>query len=249
VGDRGLWDGQVEALAERRLVIRPDLRGHGESSLPGGPFSYVDDLRALLDHLEIAEASLVGNSFGGRVALDFALAHPERVRALLLIAPALTGWEASPASEAFDEEEDALLDAGKIDEAVELNLRTWLDGEGRGPAPVPPETRERLAAMQRRAFETILAAYEALTPPGPVAWSEPPARARLGEIAAPTLVVAGEHDLEDFRAIAELLAWEIPAADSVTMDTAHLPALEAPDEFNRIALDFLRVYAGPDQGG
>lgn len=249
MGDRGLWDGQVEALAERHLVVRPDLRGHGESPLPGGPFSYVDDLRALLDHLEIAEASLVGNSFGGRVALDFALAHPERVRALLLAAPALTGWEGSPALEAFDEEEDALLDAGRIDEAVALNVQTWLDGEGRGPAPVPPEIRERLAAMQRRAFATIIAAYEAATPPGPVAWSEAPARARLDEITAPTLVVTGRHDLEVFRALGELLAREIAAAESVTMDTAHLPALEAPDEFNRIALDFLRVYAGPDQGG
>jgi 3-oxoadipate enol-lactonase len=249
VGDRSLWDGQVEALVERHLVVRPDLRGHGESPLPGDPFSYVDDLGALLDDLEIAEASLIGNSFGGRVALDFTLAHPERVRALLLAAPALTGWEGSPGLEAFDEEEDALLEAGKVDEAVELNVRTWLDGEGRGSAPVPPELRERLAAMQCKSFETIVAAYEAPTPPGPVAWSEPPARARLGEIAAPTLVVAGEHDLEDFRAIAELLAREIPAVESVTMDTAHLPALEAPDEFNRIALDFLRVYAGPDQGG
>jgi 3-oxoadipate enol-lactonase len=249
VGDRRLWDGQVEALAEGHLVVRPDLRGHGESPLPGGPFSYVDDLRALLDHLGIAETSLIANSFGGRVALDFALAHAERVRVLLLAAPALTGWEGSPALEAFDEEEDALLDAGKIDEAVELNVRTWLDGQNRGPAPVPQELRERVAAMQRRAFETILAAYEAPTPPGPVAWSEPAARARLGEITAPTLVLTGRYDLEDFRAIGERLAREMPRAESITMDTAHLPALEAPDEFNRIARGFLRVYAGPDQGG
>ena len=249
MGDRRLWDGQVEALAESRLVVRPDLRGHGESPLPGGPFSYVDDLRALLDHLEVAEASLVGNSFGGRVAIDLALAHPERVPALLLVAPALTGWEGSPALEALDEEEDALLDAGKFDEAVALNVRTWLDGQNRGPAPAPPELRERLVAMQRSAFETILAAYEAPAPPGPVAWSEPPARTRLGEITAPTLVVTGRHDLQDFRAIGELLTREIPRAEGITMDTAHLPALEAPDEFNRIALDFLGVYAGPDQGG
>ena len=249
MGDRGLWDGQVEALAESHLVVRPDLRGHGESPLPGGPYSYVEDLRALLDGLGLPETSLVGNSFGGRVALDFALAYPERVRALLLVAPALTGYEGSPALDALDEEEDALLDAGQFDEAVELNMRTWLDGESRGPAPVPSEVRERLAAMQRRAFETIVPAYEEPTPPGPVAWSDPPARTRLGEVTAPTLVVIGAHDLPDFRAIAELLVREIPGAASITMDTAHLPALEAPEEFNRIALDFLRVYAGPDQGG
>ncbi|MGH3012830.1 MAG: alpha/beta fold hydrolase [Gaiellaceae bacterium] len=249
VGDRRLWDGQVEALAERHLVVRPDLRGYGESPLPGGPFSHVEDVRALLDELGVSEASLVGNSFGGRVAIDFALAYPERVRALLLVAPALTGYEGSPMLDALDEKEDELLDAGKFDEAVALNVRTWLDGEGRDAAPVPPEVRERLAMMQRRAFETIVAAYEAPTPPGPVAWSDPPARTCLGEITAPTLVVIGAHDLPDFRAIGELLAEELPGAESITMDTAHLPSLEAPDELNRIALDFLRVYAGPDQGG
>ena len=87
------------------------------------------------------------------------------------------------------------------------------------------------------------------TLPGPVAWSEPPARGRLGELTAPTLVVIGAHDQPDFRAIGELLAREIPGAESITINTAHLPALEAPDELNRIALRFLGVYAGADQGG
>jgi 3-oxoadipate enol-lactonase len=157
----------------------------------------------------------------------------------------LTGWEGSPALDALDEEEDALLDAGKIDEAVELSLRTWLDGVREEPAPVPADVRERLAAMQRRAFETILAAYEQPTLPGPVAWSVPPARMRLGEVTAPTLVVIGAHDQPDFRAIGELLVREIVGAESIIMDTGHLPALETPDEFSRFALRFLRVYAGP----
>ncbi|MGH3041296.1 MAG: alpha/beta fold hydrolase [Gaiellaceae bacterium] len=61
VGDRRLWDGQVDAFAERHLVVRPDLRGFGESPLPGCPFSHVEDVRALLDHLGLATAALVGN--------------------------------------------------------------------------------------------------------------------------------------------------------------------------------------------
>ncbi len=242
MGDRRLWDGQVEAFAERHRVVRPDLRGFGESPLPGGPFSYVEDVRALLDHLGLDQAALVGNSFGGKVALDVALTHPGRVRALVLAAPALTGWEASPELEAFDEEEDALIDAGKINEAVALNVRTWLDGKGRGSAPVPAEARELLATMQRQSFETIVAAYDESPPPGPVGWSEPPAISRLGEIAVPTLVVTGAHDLSDFRAIGELLAGGIPAAEHVVLETGHLPALEQPDEFNRLALGLL---AGP----
>jgi pimeloyl-ACP methyl ester carboxylesterase len=239
VGDRRLWDGQVAALAEEHLVVRPDLRGWGASPLPGGPFSFVDDVRGLLDALGLEAAAVVANSFGGRVAIDYALAQPERVDALALIAPALTGWEGSPELDAFDEEEEALLDAGRIDEAVELNIRTWLDGHGRGPAPVSPETRASLGEMQRLAFETQIAAYESPEPPRPGGWSDPPAAARLAEIAAPTLVVACAYDQPAFRALAERLAAEIPGARGALIDTAHLPGVERPDELNRLLVDFL----------
>jgi pimeloyl-ACP methyl ester carboxylesterase len=240
VGDRRLWDGQMEALSERHRVVRLDLRGFGDSPLPGGPFSYVEDVRALLDQLGLGRVALVGNSFGGRVALDFALTHGDRTRALVLAASALGGHEGSAELDAFDEEEDALLEAGKLDEAVALNLRTWLDGSGREAAPIPPEERARVAAMQRQSFETVLAAYERTPPPGPVGWAEPPAATRLHEVAAPTLVVRCAHDHPDFRAIAGILAHEIPDAELVDMDTGHMPGLERPDEFNRLVLAFLR---------
>ena len=199
----------------------------------------MDDLAALLDHLGIERAAVIGNSFGGKVALEFALEHPDRTRALVLVAAALGGHEPSAELEAFDEAEETLLDAGKLDEAVELNLRTWLDGPGREAAPVPPEARELVADGQRRAFETMLAAYEGSPPPGPVRWADPPAAARLAEVTAPTLVVAGAHDVADFRAIADRLAAGIPGARLAVLDTAHLPGLERPEELNRLLLDFL----------
>lgn len=228
----------MDAFAERHLVVRYDLRGHGDSPLPGGEFSNIDDLRALLDHLGIEQAALVGNSFGGRIAIDFALAHAERTAALVLVAAALGGHEGSEELDELDEAEEALLEAGDVDGAVELNVHTWLDGPGR-IAPVPPETRELVASAQRRAFDVQLAAYASSPPPGPVRWAEPPAATRLGEIAAPALVVAGEHDLADFRAIADRLATGIPGARKVVLDTAHLPGLERPEELNRLVLDFL----------
>ena len=230
----------MEALSARHRVVRSDLRGFGDSPLPGGPFSHVEDVRALLDWLGIDRVAVVGNSFGGRVALDFALTCGNRARALVLAASALGGHDGSAELDAFDEEEDALLEAGKLDEAVALNLRTWLDGYGREEAPIPPEERARVAAMQRRSFETVLAAYDKTPPPGPVSWAEPPAASRLHEVAAPTLVVRCAYDHPDFRAISGLLGAGIPGARLVDMETGHLPALEQPDEFNRLALTFLR---------
>jgi 3-oxoadipate enol-lactonase len=239
VGDRRLWDAQLDAFSARHFVVRPDMRGFGESAIPGLPFSYVDDLRALLDHLGIERAALVGNSFGGRVTLDFALAHPDRTTALVLVDSALSGWEGSAFSDAFDEEEEALLDGGQIDAAVELNLRTWLDGPERDAAPVTPETRARVAEMQRAALETLVRAYEGSPEPGPVTWADPPAATRLGDVSVPTLVVVGTLDQPDFRAISARLAAEIPGAESAELETAHLPALERPDEVNRLVLEFL----------
>ena len=230
----------MEAFSERHHVVRPDLRGFGESPLPGGPFSNVEDVRALLDELGLGRVAVVGNSFGGRVALDFALAHPDRTSALVLASSALGGYEGSAELDTFDEDEDALLDAGKLDDAVALNLRTWLDGFDRETAPVTPEERERVAAMQRQTFETVLAAYERTPAPGPVSWAEPPAANRLHEVAAPTLVVRCAHDHPDFHAIAVLLAEGIPGAELVEMQTGHLPAFEQPGQFNGLVLGFLR---------
>lgn len=234
VGDRRLWDGQVGAFSERYRVVRYDLRGYGESPLPGGPFSYVTDLSSIFEHFGFERAALVGNSLGGKVALEFALTHPERVSALVLVAPGLGGHEDSPEAEAFDQEEDALLEAGRIDDAVELNLRTWL-------GQVDAATRERVGAMQHRALELLLDAMGREPEPGPVEWLDnPPAAERLGSLRVATLVIVGSEDTSDMRAIADRLATEIPGARKGVLEgVKHLPGIERPEEFNRLVLDFL----------
>jgi 3-oxoadipate enol-lactonase len=239
LGGRTLWDAQWDAFAERHRVVRYDSRGFGDSPLPGGPFSYVEDVCALFEHLGIEHASLVGNSLGGMIALELALAEPERVEALVLVDSALRGAERSPELEAFGAEEDALLDAGKLDEAVELNLRTWMSPD------VERETRARVGELQRQTFEVLLAAYEREPEPGPVSWPSPkPAAERLAEIRHPTLVVVGEEDVPDFHAIADRLTTEIPRARKTVVPGAHLPGVERPDEFNRIVLEFLADPVG-----
>jgi 3-oxoadipate enol-lactonase len=237
-----MWDGLFEPLAERRRTVGIDLRGYGRSALPGGPFSYVEDVRAVVDHLDLAPAALVGASFGGRIALDVALTYPDRVSAFVLLAPALSGWAESDELELLDAEENRLLDAGDLDGAVELNVRTWVDGPGRGPDAVDPAVRARVGEMQRQAFETILAAYQREPPPGPVASLEPPAADRLAEIRVPTLVVVGDRDFPDFRTIADRLAAEIPGArQAVLEDAAHMLALERPAEVRQLIDEFLSI--------
>src|ERR671936_3184279 len=93
IADSRMWDAQFASFADDFRVVRYDIAGFGRSPLRGGPFCHWRDLVALLDELRIEQAALVGNSFGGRIALDVAIAAPERVSALVLVAPGLGRWD------------------------------------------------------------------------------------------------------------------------------------------------------------
>jgi pimeloyl-ACP methyl ester carboxylesterase len=95
--DMRMWDPQAGPLAARFRVVRYDCRGFGASGPldPAVPYTHAGDLVALLDHLDIGDAVLAGLSFGGRVALQAALAAPDRVRGLALLDAVLDGvpWD------------------------------------------------------------------------------------------------------------------------------------------------------------
>jgi pimeloyl-ACP methyl ester carboxylesterase len=92
--DRRSWDRVVPELSKSYRVVRYDIRPFGESTAPKEPYFVPDDLLRLLNHLKIDRAHLVGHSFGGGVALDFALAHPTRVATLTLVAAPPGGFAA-----------------------------------------------------------------------------------------------------------------------------------------------------------
>jgi 3-oxoadipate enol-lactonase len=150
-------------------------------------------------------AAIVGNSYGGFVALDFAARRPELVEKLVLLDAPLMDHDFSREFMEYVEEEERLLDAGDTDGVVELNLRFWCPVIADRVRPMVPGTLE----------------YENEELPNP----------DLGAIQVPTLVGVGEHDKPDFRAIAERLARELPNAELVVIEGAgHLPPMEAPEE-------------------
>ena len=235
IADRRMWDGQVEAFAERYRVIRYDMRGFGETATVEGTFSHPEDLRGLLDSLGIGRAHLVGCSMGGGAALDFALGYPDRVGALVLVGSAVGGFEADFDPPEQWEELVAADEAGDLGRVSELEVEIWAVGPGRRPESVDGSVRDLVYEMNLIALQNEASGMgEELTP-------DPPAAERLSEVRAPALVVVGDADQPYTLAAADLLAKGLPNARKVVMaGTAHLPNMERPEEFNRIVLDFLK---------
>jgi 3-oxoadipate enol-lactonase len=233
VADRRMWDDVWPALTRQFRVVRPDLRGYGDTPLPDGPFVYTADLAALLGELGIERTQVIGVSMGGQIVIDLALSHPELVDRVILVAPGLGGWEFGPEIKAQWEQEAAAFNAGDLDRAAWINVEMWLDGPSRQPADVDPQLRRRVFEMQRRALD-----YENDAAEG--GWLVADRRGRLGEVAAPTLVMVGEYDQPEMMAIGRHIAGAIPGARFQALKSvAHLPPMEAPDEFARLAIDFL----------
>lgn len=222
--DARMWDEHVAALAERHRVVRYDLRAFGRSDRPSGPFSHVDDLLALVDAVEAERAALLGLSLGGRVAVDFSLTHPARVRALVLVASGLGGF----AFNAFTPEQLAELEEtferGELERVVDLELEVW--------APLGVDDRLRRIARDQAHVNALDDDLEQRI--------APPAIERLSEIRAPTLVLTGDRDVPAIADIGDVLEREIAGARRVVVEDAdHLLPLRKPDEFTRLVLDFL----------
>ena len=233
IADSRMWEPQVKPFAQQFDVVRPDLRGFGDSELPPEPYSMLADLIALLDHLGIARAHVVGCSMGGTLAIDLAVEHPERVERLALIGSGVSGSILGAADAALFVDVEAAEKAGDIDALNRAEVRLWLDGPRRPEGSAPALVRELVLDMNGRSLQSNWDAAQSQH-------IDPPAITRLSEITAPTLVIVGDQDLPHAAANAELITSQVKGSRTVVIkDAAHLPSLERPDEVNRILLDFL----------
>lgn len=231
----GLWDKQFFALAQHHRVIRYDVRGYGQSDGPTAPFSHHDDLRQLLDFLNIERAAVLGLSMGGAIAIDFALAYPERTLALIPVAAAISGlrppdsvrsqWSAI--GEAYERGDKAL--------ALELSLQVWTIGPQRTPDQVDAAVLDHVRAMTEHEFARPEIDEDLMQQ------LDPPAYDRLGDIQMPTLVISGDADIPYINGNMTHLAATVPGAQHVVIhDAAHHLPLEKPEQFNDAVLEFLK---------
>ena len=240
VAEGRMWEPQIKEFGREYHLIVPDLRGFGQSPLPDGLFSYHGDIEGLINELQLVEVWLVGTSFGARVAMDFALTHPDEVKGLILVSSVFGGLPLGEDIKAFNQEEELLLEAEDFHAATELNMRMWVDGPYRSPSEVDADLRTQVAEMQFQAFKV----------PEPknvkVEGLDPPAGARLKEIKMPVLIIVGKLDTETILHQARLIADEIDNSRlELAPDAAHMLSMEKPDWFNDLVREFIQeVEAG-----
>ena len=229
LGDSRLWEPIARTLASRFRTVRYDLRFFGRSESPGVEFSSNGDLVGVLDALEIERAALVGLSAGGGIALDAALAHPQRVWALAHVAAGISGM---PVQLYTDEQETAFEEAverGDLDAAREVDFAVW------APLGADDELRDMwLATPDARGLP------EGATPRQPE-----PAADRLEDVQVPTLVVVATHDPPAQRELGSTAARRIPGARLVEVDSDHYLTLREAEQLGQLLLEFLGAAAPP----
>ena len=223
--DRRMWDREVQWLSRTHTVVRYDLRAHGESDTATETFSHLGDLVGVSDALQIPKVTLIGLSAGSTIALDAALAFPNRVERLVLSGPAISGFVPKQRPP-FVDDMMAALQARDYNKVSEVLLATPVFA-------APPESQ----ALVRR----MVTENERLwtVDPALMKGSLVPAINRLEQVRVPTLILIGEKD-DLQREQAELLAKRVPRAKLVRVrGGGHLLNLTSPVEFQKAVTDFL----------
>jgi 3-oxoadipate enol-lactonase len=227
-----VWDAQAAALADRFRVLRYDMRGHGLTDCPAGPYSIEqlgDDARALLDVLKIDSAHVVGLSIGGLVAQQLAASAPGRVRSLVLCD---TANVIGPPGRWDDR--IAAVSKGGLVSIAEAVTKGWFTPGFVASRP------DLVCGATNMLTRTPLAGYIGCC----YALREADLRADDAKITCPTLIVVGDQDASTPLAAARELCAAIRGARlEVIANAAHIPAIERPEALNRLLLDFLDAQA------
>jgi 3-oxoadipate enol-lactonase len=221
------WDGGRAPLCAKYHVVRYDRRGYGRSESAKAPFVPEDDLYKIMRQANMERAILVGNSSGGGLAVDFALAHPEMTEALLLIGPVVHGMASSEYFNERGARNSAPSDHGDAKAAAEnwSRDRFLIAGED------PRARKQLLDALLQSPKNLSVAGGLEIRP-------SPPTALRLSELRIPTLVLVGETDIADVFAHSGAIEAAAPLASfEVWKDTGHLiqiqRAAELVSRFNR----------------
>jgi pimeloyl-ACP methyl ester carboxylesterase len=236
VADNRQWNNEFAYFAQNYRVVRYDMRGYGKSNPVDGEFSHMSDFVSLLDTLELHDGMiLMGCSMGGGLAMDFTLANPSRVKALIMVDAGPGGLELDVATPAKFAEANKAFESGDLDVVAELETQIWFDGMGRTSEQVNQTMRKLLYEMDRLALSNEVKQLGKRLPD-----TQTPAFDHLKDLTMPVLVIVGIHDTPYILAAADYMVKNIRSSRMVRIaDAAHLPNMAHPHEFQAVVDDFL----------
>jgi 3-oxoadipate enol-lactonase len=225
-----MWRPQVAALAEHFQVLRYDMRGHGASEAPDGPYSIemlADDVRGLWDALGIERSYFAGLSVGGKIGLMLGLRYPERLSGLVLCN---TTSRIPPEGRPIWDERIAQVEEGGMESQLEATLRRWFTD---GFRSTDPETVAWITGLIRatppQGFIGCCRAIQSFD-----------VMERLGGIDTPVLLLPGENDPGTLPAYSEAIRERVPGARlTLVPGAAHLSNVERADFVTGAMLEFL----------
>jgi 3-oxoadipate enol-lactonase len=228
-----MWDEQAAVLAKHFKVLRFDTRGHGASDAPKGAYTLdglADDLKGLLDALDVKETHYVGLSLGGMIGQTFALKHPGRLRTLVLAdTTSRYPTEAAP----IWAERIKVAESKGMEPLVQPTLERWFTEPFRS---ANPGKIKRIGDMIRT---TPVAGYVGCSHAIP----KINVTTSLREIDVPGLVIVGEQDTGTPVAMAREIHENYPGSELVVIPSAaHLANVEQPGAFNAALADFLAKH-------
>ncbi len=227
--DSRLWDAQFHALAKTNKVIRFDLRGFGHSEITEESFANYDDIKALLEFLDVRKTHVVGLSLGALIALELAIVYPELVERLVLCSMKLSRNESS-ALQTSRQEFWTALQSGDISACIDLSEKMWLIGpDGLGHAD------KVTSALYREMSEDNFTKPRIKSKP--IFLEE--IDKKLEEIKVKTLIVNGELDFDDYIVAATELQQNIKDSKIVRFENAaHIVNVSQPELFNDTLKEF-----------
>ena len=229
-GDRRMWDAQFPGLVPGARMVRMDLRGFGASPLPTAAYSASDDVLAVMDALGIAKAHVVGNSMGGALAIDFALAHPERVASIVVEASGPNGFPVA------DDRAKYQSDLAAITSAFQGGAATWKQQ----PMVVVAHADPRVAPLLHRMIDDNARIFAMQAWPD----DDKTAVGRLAGLRVPALFIVGDRDIALVRDAAAYGAAHIAGARIETIrGTDHLAHMEEPAAFAALVRPFIAAHA------
>ena len=235
-----MWYNQVAEFSKSYQVLTYDVRGHGETEVLDDKYSmdlFADDLKGLLEVLEIPKACILGYSMGGRIGLTFAMKYTEKTTGLIFANSGVMGPDIQPTPEQLQEMMQRrqqmldLIETGDIEAIADMMAERSLSP---GFREKDPEVFQKYREVKRKNSPS---AYKKIMEGMMAAMANPP---DLSQLQCPALIIAGEYDGFMATDVAYSMEKAIKNSSLSIFPTGHASAIEVPEEFNKAVLDFLK---------